>query len=283
MEKIPLTYRCWDQGIPPQQIKLQIPGWAGDKNAHTDGDVPQPWHCTPYVEASTYGLELIYTFEGECHVTIVDGKVVFSGDFSKDAIRLPHMTMPPFMTFAPGHFGMSSCLDIKVPNGYVLRTEPHPRFYTDHTNTVPCCIPGHLSTTWWPKIFFVVFKNPLPDQTLIFRKGEPFGQILILPQRISYDIKEMSSEEAFKRNFLDENINKYAHKISKNNWHDYIGHNFNDKYKILNNIFVKKGLDGVNRFLDEIDNKLLTPQVMKFKTKPIIRKKNEGFSDQKKD
>ena len=85
----------------------------------------------------------------------------------------------------------------------------------------------------------------------------------------------MTSEEAFKRNFLDENINKYAHKIVKNDWHDHVGHNFNDKYKVLNNIFVKKGLSGVNQFLDEIDNKFLAPQGMKFKTKPIIKKKNK--------
>ena len=48
--------------------------------------------------------------------------------------------LPPFACFADGHFGMTSCLDIQVPDGYVLRMESHPRFYTDTTNTVPCVV-----------------------------------------------------------------------------------------------------------------------------------------------
>lgn len=277
MEKISITYRSWDQGIAPRPIKLQIPGWSGDKNDHKDGDIPQPWHCTPFVEGATYGLELLYPFESDLHITMVDGNLKFTGDFTEDSKRVPQLPIPPFSIFAPGHFGMSSCLDIKVPEGYVLRTEPHPRFYTDHTNTVPCCIPGHLNTAWWPKIFFIVFKNPLPSQTLIFRKNEPMCQILIVPQKASYDIQPMSAQEAHHRNFRDDTLGKYANKISTRNWHDYANHLFDDKYKVLNNIFLKKGVDGVDKFFESIDAEALQPKPMKFKTRFIARKKYEGL------
>jgi hypothetical protein len=282
MEKIPIEYRTWYQGLPPRPIKLPIPGWAGDKNEHTYGDKPQPWHCVPFVEGSTYGLELIYNCEGTCYAQLVNGKVEFDGDFSEDRKRIETTQMPPFSTFAPGHFGMSSCLDIKVPEGYVLRTEPHPRFYTDETDTVPCCLPGHLSTHWWPKIFFVVFKNPRPGQTLIFRKGEPFAQILILPQKVQYDIKEMSPEEAVRRNFRDENIGKFASKIITNKWKDYLGNEFDDKYKVLNNVFIRRGMTGINEYLEQLGAEAIAPRPMKFKTKLIKRKPNEGVQDKEK-
>lgn len=282
MEKISVEYRTWYQGLPPRPIKLQIPGWAGDKNNHTDGDKPQPWHCTPFVDGSTYGLELIYNCEGDCYVQMVNGKVEFNGDFTEDRKRMTTTPMPPFSTFAPGHFGMSSCLDIKVPEGYVLRTEPHPRFYTDETDTVPCCLPGHLATNWWPKVFFVVFKNPRPGQTLIFRKGEPFCQVLILPQKMQYDIKEMTSDEAARRCFRDDNIGKFAGKIASNKWKDYLGNAFDDKYKVLNNVFIKGGIKGLNQYFDQLGEQTSHPRILKLKTKFIKRKPDEGVQDKEK-
>jgi hypothetical protein len=62
-----------------------------------------------------------------------------------------------------------------------VRTEPHPRFYTDTTGTVPIAVPALLRTEWWPMISFVVFKSPAEGETHIFRPGEPMLQILILP------------------------------------------------------------------------------------------------------
>ena len=41
-----------------------------------------------------------------------------------------------------------------------MRTEPHPRFYTDTTDTVPIAVPALLRTEWWPMISFIVFKAP---------------------------------------------------------------------------------------------------------------------------
>ncbi len=252
MEKITLKYRTWHQGEPPRPIRLQIPGWAGQHNEHKNGDIPQPWHCVPFVEGSTYGLELLYTFDTECHVQNINGEIKFIGDFTKENNSLPSVILPPFSTFAPGHFGMTSCLDILVPDGYVLRLEPHPRYYTDETYTVPLAIPGHLNTNMWPKIFFVVFKNPMPGQTYVFRKGEPYAQILVVPRKVNYEITEMTSTEQSARGLLDDAIQTYCKKFVENDWHDHKGNNFDDKYKILNQIYVRKGTDGVKEFMRKI-------------------------------
>lgn len=279
MERLELKYRTWYKTAPPKPIKLQIPGWAGEPNEHTDGDKPQPWHCPPFVEGSTYGLELYYPFETECHVQNVDGEIKFVGDFQEEQKQLPGIPLPPFMSFAPGHFGMTSGLDIKVPSGCVLRTEPHPRFYTDNTHTVPCCLAGHLQTEWWPKFFFVVFKNPMPGQTLIFRKGEPYGQVLVLPRKVSYDIKQMTSSEAVERGVIDDKIGKYCKRFVKNDWHDHKRHNFDDKYKVLSAVFAKDGPSGVKKFLDAIAEKVEAKR--KFRGKLLMRKHNEGVQNQK--
>lgn len=279
MDKLEIKYRTWYKGIPPRPIKLQIPGWAGEPNKHTDGDKPQPWHCPPFVDGSTYGLELLYPFDTKCLVTVEDGKVKFSGDFSAEQINSPP-SQPPFMSFSPGHFGMTSSLDIKVPSGYVLRLEPHPRYYTDSTYTAPCCVPGHIQTEWWSKIFFVVFKNPFPGQTLVFRKGEPYAQVLVVPKKINYDVKQMSSEEAEERNVQDHKMSKYAKSFANNDWKDNQGRKFNDKYKVLSTVATKGGAQAVKDFIDSAGRKVETKK--KFRGKLLMRKKNEGVQNQEK-
>jgi hypothetical protein len=243
-----VKYRKWWKGIPPRPIKLQIPGWAGDSHGHATGDRPQPWHCPPFVEGSTYGLELIYPFDTECHIKNIDGKIVFEGEWEKE--QPPDATQfPPFMSFAPGHYGFTSSLDIKCDPEYVLRIEPHPRFYTDQTGTVPVTVAGHIQGSWWPKIFFVVFRSPRPGEVHIFKKDDPYAQLLVLPKRVTYSITEMDANEQIKRGNRDAMIGKHAEMISKNSWKDYKGNAFNDKYKVLSAIFAKEGEEGVDRYL----------------------------------
>lgn len=288
METLEIKYRTWYKGVPPRPIKLQIPGWGGEANQHTNGDKPQPWHCVPFVEGNTYGLELCYPFDSECRVTLEAGKPIFSGDFSKEQVDLPNLTLPPFSSFSPGHFGMTSALDIKVPEGYVLRTETHPRFYTDETGTVPCCLPGHLQTEWWPRIFFVVFKNPYPGQTIIFRKGEPYGQILIVPKKIIYDIKQMTDAEISERTSNETKIDQYAKQICKNDWHDHKCQNFDDKYKVLSRTFAKGGQIAIDKLMQSAAKKLETKlhiaksKIKKIKNRLVMRRKDESIQDKEK-
>jgi hypothetical protein len=252
MDKIELKYRKWYKGIPPRPIKLQIPGWAGDSHGHDDGDKPQPWHCPPFVDGSTYGLELIYPFETECRVKNIDGRAIFEGRW-EDEPSPDGTTFPPFLQFAPGHYGFTSSLDIKCPPDYVIRIEPHPRFYTDTTGTVPVTVCGHIQGDWWPKVFFVVFRSPRPGETHIFRKGEPYAQILVVPRRVLYSVKEMDHAEMAKRNVRDGRIAKYGKVIAKNAWSDHKSQGFDDKYKVLSSIYAKGGEAAVDRYLEEVE------------------------------
>ena len=280
-EPIRVKYRYWHQGKPPKPIRLQIPGWSGIDNQHTNGSKAQPWHCQPFVDGSTYGLELCYPFDTECHVQVRDGKLEFIGDFEEEnkVTMLQNVKLPPFSSFAEGHFGMTSCLDLQVPDDMVLRIESHPRFYTDTTNTVPCVVPGHLQTSWWTKIFFVVFKNPVEGQKYIFRKGEPYAQILVLPKKCSYDVVEMTENEKFKRGTQDNIIVDFARNIAGNTWVSEAGHEFDDKYKKLSTVAAKNGCPYMTKHLEDIKNK---PKVS-IKRKLLKKRKDEDSAVQDKE
>jgi hypothetical protein len=273
MEELIIKYRSLDGGPPPRQIKLQIPGWSGKDKTHADGSHAQPWHCPPFVDGSTYGHELLYPYKSECRVRRTGGRVVFEGDFSEEGWMIGEngeyvtgdqekKTTPPMMCFADGHYGMSGNYDIEPPEGYVLRTEPHPRFYTDETGTVPCLVPGHIQR-WWSRIFFVVFKAPREGETHIFRHGEPYGQILILPQKNQSSFKPFSDEERMERENRDRRVGEHGSKIASRKWTDNAGFSFDDKYKVLSSAYAKGGYDAVD---DMMKSKMKT-SVTELKTK----------------
>lgn len=245
-----IKFRRWFKGIPPRRIKLEIPGWAGHNHDHNNGAIPQPWHCPPFVEGSTYGLELIYPFDTECHIKNIDGNIIIEGDFSKEEAACG-IKLPPFASFAPNHYGFTSSMDIMAPPDHVVRLEPHPRFYTDATGTAPCAVAGNLQTEWWPRVFFVVFKSPFPGQEHIFKKDEAFAQILIVPKRVDYEIEEMTPQEIKQRTAQEKHIDKFGKDfIAKSAWIDYKGNKFDNKYKVLSNAFAAKGHEGVESIIE---------------------------------
>ena len=238
------------KNLPPRPIKLQIPGWSGHDLDHGDGAAPQPWHCPPFVDASTYGLELAFPFDAECSVSVRDGELhVDRKDFSAETH--PTMQDPPFKQFAPNHYGLTSALDLLVPDDMIVRVEPHPRFYTDTTGTCPCAVPGHIHTAFWPRVFFVVFKAPAPGETHVFRKGEPYAQILLLPRKTLYEVKPMPEELARERERMSGYIQECAEEIAKHTWTDDTGQIFDDKYKVLQSTFLKRGHEGVKEVLKQ--------------------------------
>jgi hypothetical protein len=250
MDKIPLKYRTWFKGIAPRPIKLALPGWAGNPDERGDGARAQPWHCLPFVEGSTYGLELVYPFDTECRISLADnGALNVEADFSREE-PAGMLAESPVSVFAPGHYGVATALDIQPPPGYVLRLEPHPRYFTDTTHTTPCCVPGHLQTEWWPKLFFAVFKNPPPGHTHVFRKGEPYAQLLVVPRRVSYDIAPMTPEQAQARIGRDHAIMNLAEHYLENAWVDHARNPFNDKYKVLSRVFASEGEEGIRKLLE---------------------------------
>jgi hypothetical protein len=246
-EKILVKYRTWHLGLPPRPIRMPVPGWAGDHKKHDNGCTAQAWHCPPFVEGSTYGLELVYPFEQETRVTFDGKKINFEGDFEGQEVW--PKKGPPFDSFASHHYGMTSCLDILPPEGHVLRLETHPRFYTDTVGDVPCALAGHIRR-FWPKIFFVVFKAPWPGQTHVFRKGEPYAKVLIVPEKVSYEVEKMSDDEANARDALDHEMVTAAPLIHRNKF--TTGDTkltFDDKYRQLLGVYNREGADGVKRYV----------------------------------
>jgi hypothetical protein len=111
----------------------------------------------------------------------------------------PDMMWPPFRPFGEDFYSYQLSLDLQVPPGWAVRTEPHPRYYTDPTNTTPLAVPALIRSEWWPMIFFCIFKAPPKGVTHIFRKHEPFISLIVLPAEPDLDFQLMSEEDAAER------------------------------------------------------------------------------------
>jgi hypothetical protein len=192
-----IKYRLVNPGLNPRRTKLEMPGWAGEPNPRKDGSHEYPWHCMPFTEGAQYGIEVFYPFENELHVTTKDGGLIFDGDFGPPPEE--GLQWPPFRSFGREYYTYQLLLDLKVGHEWAVRTEPHPRFYTDTTGTVPIAVPALLRTEWWPMISFVVFKSPGEGATHVFRPNDPMLQILILPVTSDFILTPMDVEEAAER------------------------------------------------------------------------------------
>jgi Flp pilus assembly protein TadD len=253
VEQIDLKYRAYGKGLPPRPIRLEIPGWAGDASKMENGSVPQPWHCNPFVEGSTYGIELVYPYVTECHVINDGGNVRIEWDFARE--RDAGVSGGEFVQFAPDHYGFNTSLDLQAPPGHVLRLEPHPRYFTDKTGTVPLAMIGNLQTEWWPKVFFVAFTAPPAGGRHIFRAGEPYAQIIVVPERASYRINPMTTEESQERLALESALSGAKHHIAGHTWRDHRGQSFNNAYKLLTRVFHTEGAEGVKQAIrDGLEN-----------------------------
>jgi hypothetical protein len=114
---------------------------------------------------------------------------------------------PPFRNFGDRYYTYQLLLDINPGEGWAIRTEPHPRFYSDRTGAVPIAVPA-LVRSWWPMLFFMVFKSPFEGQTHIFRPGEPMMQIIVIPEECTFDLAEMTEEEAADRELRSRRIHQ---------------------------------------------------------------------------
>ena len=176
---------------------MQIPGWAGAQQPRADGNHEQPWHCTPFSESARYGVELLYPFAEELRVSWFRGRVLLEADWGEPVD--PEMMWPPFRSFGEDYYSYQLSLDLQVPPGWAVRTEPHPRYFTDPTNTTPLAVPALVRTEWWPMMFFCIFKAPPKGVTHVFRQGEPFMSLIVLPADPELDLQAMTEEEAAER------------------------------------------------------------------------------------
>ena len=121
-----VKYRSHHHGLTPRRTRMEVPGWAGRSEPRQDGSMEHAWHCVPFTEAARAGLELCYPHQDELRVAMRDGVLAFDGEFGPDDER-----RPPFRGFGTDYFTYQILLDLKVDAGLALKTEPHPRFYTD--------------------------------------------------------------------------------------------------------------------------------------------------------
>lgn len=192
-----VKYRLVNPGLKPRQTKLEMPGWGGSPAPRADGSHEQVWHCTPFSEGAQYGIEVFYPYDNELRVTRTAGGLIFDGDFGPKPDN--DLQWPPFRGFGAEFYTYQLLLDLNAGPGWAVRSEPHPRFYTDTTGTVPVAVPALLRTEWWPMISFVVFKAPAEGQTHIFRPEEPMLQLLVIPADPSLQLVEMTADEMAER------------------------------------------------------------------------------------
>ena len=248
MENIEVLYSNHSKALPPRPIRMAVPSWGGVAEKMEDGAHGQPWHCQPFSEASTYGLELVYPFETECQIVNENGAVRINWEFAREPGVF--LTGGEFRLFTPQRsakfYLFNTRMDIQAPAGHVLRTEPHPRYFTDDTGTVPLAMVGHLQTQWYPRMLFVVFRAPRPGQRHVFRHGEPFAQVLFVPDSITYNLRPMGHEEEARRRKLEHDIEFSKQEIADKWWVNSDGNRNNNHYKVLARAFGREGQAGVD-------------------------------------
>jgi len=244
-----ISYRILDGGLAPRRITLSRPGWSGTADRRVDGSTAQPWHCAPFTEGATYGVELLYPFETRCEVINKDGQPHFLGSFDNELRST--VVWPPFQSANPGHYSMATLLDLAAPHASSLRVEPHPRFFTDQSGEVPVAVIGNVQTHWWPLCLFVTFKSPRPGERHVFEKGMPYCQVIVVPNRRDESLRHMEPSECAEREMLAQAIMRNRARIRTNGWvsHDRLA--FDDVYKQLRRAYQTGGLDGIRKCLFE--------------------------------
>lgn len=204
--------RTFELGLAPRRTRMEVPGWSGRPEPRRDGSQEYVWHCMPFTESATYGIEIFYPHSGEVRVTGRDGTPVFEGDIAWDEAANCHR--PPFRSFGGRFYSYQLLLDLKPEPGFAIRTEPHPRFYTDVTGTVPLAVPA-LIRDFWPMVNFCIFKTPAEGQTHVFRQGEPMMQMIVVPAEPDYELIDMGEEEAAERELQSRRIHTSRDTLGK--------------------------------------------------------------------
>ena len=208
-----IKYRLFEPRLAPRRTRAEVPGWTGSKEPRRDGSHEQAWHCLPFIEGAQAGIEIFYPYDNELRVTRRNNKVGLEGDFGPDPGT--GLNWPPFRAFGENYYTYQLLLDLKVEPDLAVRTEPHPRYYTSTVDDVPLAVPALLRTSWWPMISFVVFKAPPEGLTHVFRPGEPFMQMLILPAERAFELVPMDADEAAERELQSRRIHASRATLAK--------------------------------------------------------------------
>lgn len=223
-----VKWRIVGAGLAPRRTELEIPGWAGAPEPRSDGSPEHPWHCVPFSEAARYGIEVLFPFAYEARIATRGGRLVMESDAPDDAEDGP----PPVVSVAERFYLYPFTLDLRAPEGWAIRTEPHPSFFTDPTHSTPIAIPGLVRTSWWPMATSLVFKAPAEGQTHVFRPGAPFVQVILVPETADYEIDPMSPEEAAERELQARRIEQSRDALAeRSRWTSSSGIGFDGAYR----------------------------------------------------
>ena len=116
-----VKYRLKNPLLRPRRTRLEIPGWAGQAEPRADGSHEYAWHCVPFSEAAKAGIELFYPHETELHVTTRGGELLLTGDWGE--LPDPDLLWPPFRTFGTEYYTYQILIDLKVDEGFAVKTE----------------------------------------------------------------------------------------------------------------------------------------------------------------
>lgn len=208
-----VKYRLFEPRLAPRRTKIEVPGWAGQKEPRRTGSHEHAWHCLPFIEGNQAGIEVFFPYDEELRVTSGPDGVVFDPAILIDPAT--GLRTPPFREFGEMYYTYQLLLDLKVAEDMAVRAEPHPRYYTSATHDVPLAVPASLRTSWWPMIAFVVFKNPPPGVTHVFRPGEPFMQFLLMPAETPFELVAMDEDEAAERELIGRRIYASRESLAK--------------------------------------------------------------------
>jgi len=226
-----VKFRTREPRLAPRRTKLEIPGWGGQREPRADGAQEYAWHCTPFSESAQYGIELFYPYDSELVVSMQDGQLRLDGDFGPCPDE--GLQWPPFRDFGTKFYTYQILLDLKVEPGFAIRTEPHPRFYTDSSDTCPIAVPA-LIRRWWPMMYFCVFKSPAEGRRHVFRPGEPFAQVIVIPEEAPFDLVEMQEEEAAERELQGMRIHANRDRLAEGSrWQSRTDTVFDGTYRFM--------------------------------------------------
>lgn len=226
-----VKFRTREPRLAPRRTKLEIPGWGGQREPRADGAQEYAWHCTPFSESAQYGIELFYPYDNELVVSMQDGQLRLDGDFGPCPDE--GLQWPPFRDFGTKFYTYQILLDLKVEPGFAIRTEPHPRFYTDSSDTCPIAVPA-LIRRWWPMMYFCVFKSPAEGRRHVFRPGEPFAQVIVIPEEAPFDLIEMEEEEAAERELQGMRIHANRDRLAEGSrWQSRTDTVFDGTYRFM--------------------------------------------------
>lgn len=230
-------------------------GWAGSQNEFKNKNIVQPFMCKPFLSAATYGYEILYPYKTKLEVKNNGKELEFNteNNWKEDEIHLKKLKGTPVGQIAPNFFGLNIGHDIEVSNSQMLRINTHPSYYTGTTNI--CALPGHLETAWWSSLLFIVFKAPLPNQSVIFTHNSPIGVFYPLSQQKKFELNRMNKNKANKRARMASGLHSKRENISEN-YKDAKGNQFDNLYKIISSCKNHMDAQDFEKFMNKISNSL---------------------------